>query len=159
MLMQSSVKFFGVAGTLMAAASLAAGGLFMLEMAKPTANSEAQAKHAILVVRGIGCAAPEKSAITATAEGFVNGKREEIPLKLIPLSSPGLYALTRQWPAEGKRVISLVGTNPNFNSQPSLLVKVEGDSVDWAGVTRLSHAPNTQEIEAALNTAVASKLE
>lgn len=160
--MQTKIKLLGIAAALASAASLIAGG-FLLELGKPSANPEAQAKHAVLVVRSIACVAPEKTTVTATAEGVLNGKRQSIPLKLIPLAGEGVYAqstfaLTRQWPADGNWVITLMQANPNFRGQLGLLVKVNGDRVDWAAVTRLSRAPNAQDIDAALNTVVAAKL-
>jgi hypothetical protein len=158
MLMQQKTKVSGPVLALGAAMSLVAGG-FVLQLGKPSANPEAQAKKAILVVRGYACAAPEKTAISATAEGVINGKRESIRLKLIPLSGESTYGLTRQWPSEGKWVITLVQANPRFNSRPSAIVKVAGDAVDWTGITRLSEPPSRQQVEAALNTtSVASRL-
>lgn len=151
-------KVFGLLAALATATLLLAGG-FALQIGKPSANPEAQAKGAVLVVRGYACHDPEKTTVTATAEGIVNGKRETIPLKLIPLSAQSTFALTRQWPLEGKWVITLLETNPNFNGQPSAIVRVDGDSVDFTAVTRLTHPPGKIEVEAALSTmAVASRL-
>ena len=156
--MQHNAKVFAPMVALSAAISLVAGG-FALQIGKPSANPEAQAKNALLVVRGYACAAPEKTTVSAKAEGVVNGKRESIPLKLISLSGESTYALTRQWPAEGKWVVTLVEANPRFKSQPSAIVKIDGNSIDWAGITRLPRPPSSQEIEVALNrTALASKL-
>jgi hypothetical protein len=156
--MQHKTKVFGPFLVFCAAMSLMAGG-FALQLGKPSANPEAQAKNAVLVVRGYACVAPEKTTISATAEGITNGKRESIPLKLIPLSGESTYAVTRQWPSDGKWVITLVEANPRFNSRPSVIVKVNADAVDWAGITRFSEPPSTQQVEAALNTtSVASKL-
>ena len=42
---------------------------------------------------------------------FSRSQRRTIPLELKPLSEPGAYALTQQWPKEGKWVIQLVGKN------------------------------------------------
>ena len=49
--------------------------------------------------------------MTATAVGVVNGERRSIPLELNPLGEPGAFALSQQWPKEGKWVIQLVGRN------------------------------------------------
>ncbi len=149
--MQVKIRLMLAAGALMTAATLIAGG-FALEIGKPSANPEAQAKNAVLVVRGYACHDAEKTTVTASAEGVVNGKRETIPLKLIALSAQSTYALTRQWPADGKWVITLVEANSNFNGQPSAIVRVDGDTVDFAGVTRFTRAPGKTEIETALNT-------
>ncbi len=143
-------KLLAIATIMITAASLIAGG-FWVEIGKPSASPEAQAKHAVLVVRGYACSTPEKIAITAMAEGLVNGKRETIPLKLIPLSAQGTYALTRQWPSEGKWVVTLVGSNPSFSWHASAIAQVDGESVQWASVTRFSHAPAQADVEAALN--------
>jgi len=118
------------------AMSLVAGG-FGLQIGKPSANPEAQAKNALLVVRGYACGAPEKTTVSAIAEGLSMGKRESIALKLFPLSGESTYALTRQWAAEGKWVITSVEANPRFQSQPRAIVTFDGNSVDWAGITRL----------------------
>lgn len=155
--MQHKTKAFAPLIALAAAMSLVAGG-FALQLGKPSSHPEAQAKNAVLVVRGYACIAPEKTTLSATAEGTVNGRRESIPLKLIPLSGESTYALTRQWPSGGKWVITVVEANPRFNSRPSAIVKVEGDAVDWAGITRFTEPPSAQQVEAALNTtSVASK--
>jgi hypothetical protein len=158
MLMQHKTKVFGPGIALCAAMSLTAGSL-ALQIGKPSTNPEAQAKNAVLIVRGYACVAPEKTTVSATAEGIVNGKHQSIPLKLIPLSGESTYALTRQWPTEGKWVITLVEANPRFDLRPSAIVKVDGDAIDWAGITRSSTPPSEEQIEAALNTtSVASKL-
>jgi hypothetical protein len=158
MLMQHNAKVFAPVVALGAAISLIAGG-FALQIGKPSANPEAQAKNALLVVRGYACVAPEKTTISGVAEGIVNGKRESIPLKLIPLSGESIYALTRQWPAEGKWVITLIEANPRFPSRPSAIVNISGNSVDWPGITRLPRPPSAQEVEVALKTTtLASKL-
>ena len=156
--MKHITKILGAAIALCAAMSLFAGG-FALQLGKPSTNSEAHAKSAVLVVRGYACVAPEKTTVSATAEGTVNGRRQSIPLKLVPLSGESTYALIRQWPTEGKWVITLVETNPRFDSRPSAVVKVDRDTIDWAGITRFSQPPSTEQIEGVLNTtSVVSKL-
>ena len=154
--MQTKMKLFAIAAALATAASLIAGG-FGIEIGNPSGNPEAQAKHAVLMVRSVGCLAPDKTTFTGSAEGLINGKRQTVALKLIPLKAPGSYAVTRQWPADGQWVISLTATNPGTTWHPSVLVKVNGDRFDWAGVMRFSRAPNAQEIEAALNTTMAAQ--
>lgn len=146
-----SRRIFVLTTVLTSSVALMAGG-FALEIGNPSANPEAQAKHAVLVVRGYACTHPEKTSITATAEGIVKGKRETIPLKLVPLASSNSYAVTRQWPAEGRWVVTLSATNPGFQSQPSAILSVNGDSADFASVKRTNRAPTTEEVQAALNT-------
>lgn len=150
-------KILGFAATLGAALSLMAGG-FALEIGKPSANPEAQAKNAVLVVRGFACVDQEKTTVTGTAEGILNGRHESVALKLIPLSAQSTYAVTQQWPAQGNWVLTFVMANPRFQGQQSAIVKVEGGSVDWAGIKRVPRTPTKDDIEAALNTtAVAAR--
>ncbi len=154
--MQYTSKLLSLAAALATGASLLAGG-FLLQVGNPSANPEAKAQHAVLVVRGYACTNPEKVTVTATAEGIVNGKRETIPLKLTTLSAQGTYALTRQWPEEGEWVIALVGSNPKYQWQPASIVHVVGDTADFTSVRQLNHPPSATEVEAALHTTVASR--
>jgi hypothetical protein len=138
------------------AVSLMAGA-FVLQIGKPSSNPEAQAKNAALVVRGYACVEQEKTTVTGTAEGIVNGQRETVRLKLIPLSAESSYAVTQQWPNNGKWVVTFVLTNPHFGQQ-SAIVKVDGGTVDWAGVMRINRAATSGDIEEALNaTTVAAR--
>jgi hypothetical protein len=93
--------------TMAALATQVFAGGFYLTLGNPEANAEAKQANAVLVVRADGCHEPEKATVTATATGAVNGKRQSIPLKLTKLSAPGTYALTQQWPKDGKWVIEL----------------------------------------------------
>lgn len=150
--MQIRVKLFTVAAIAASAAATLIAGSFVLDIGRPSANPEAQAKRAVLVVRSSACTHPEKTSITANAEGMVNGKRKTVSLKLVPLSGAGVYAVTKQWPAGGRWVVTLYAANPSYPIPQSAIVSVKGDSVDLASVKRSSHAPTAEEIEAALRT-------
>jgi hypothetical protein len=65
----------------------------------------------VAVIKAVGCHDPATAKVTATAIGVVNGERRTIPLELKPLGEPGAYALSQQWPKEGKWVIQVVGRN------------------------------------------------
>ncbi len=93
------------------AAPLFAGGFF-LQLGNPEANPEAQKLHAVVVIQAAGCHDPAGAQVTATAVGTVGGQRRTIPLKVEKLSDAGTFALTQQWPRDGKWVIEIVGTNP-----------------------------------------------
>jgi hypothetical protein len=92
------------------AGQLWAGGFF-LTLGNPEANPEARRLNAVLTIQAAGCHDPAAAAVTATAIGTVNGERREIPLKLEKLSGAGMFALTQQWPKEGRWVLRLVGKN------------------------------------------------
>lgn len=132
------------------AAPLWAGGMW-LEIGNPAANPEAVAKQAVVVARITACHSPEKTALTATAEGLTNGGRESIPLKVIRLSKPDSFAVTREWPQSGEWVVKIVATNPEYKGRAtSVLVPVGSDSFNWTGVKYYPHAPTTAEVDAAL---------
>lgn len=92
------------------ACQLLAGG-FWLQLGNPEANAEARRNNAVAVVKAVGCHHPETAQLSANAIGIVDGRRQSIPLKLIPLAEPATYALAQQWPREGHWVIHLVGRN------------------------------------------------
>ena len=92
------------------ACQLLAGG-FWLQLGNPEASPEARNKHAVLIVEPVGCHHPETAQVTATAIGIVDGKRQNIQLKVLPLSDPGKYFISRQWPNTGRWVIQLTGRN------------------------------------------------
>jgi hypothetical protein len=146
--MKSRAKLAVFALGLAAAVSLIAGG-FVLQIGKPSANPEAQAKNAVMVVRGYACVDQDKTTVKGTAEGIVNGTRTSVALNLIPLAGQDTYAVTQQWPNEGNWVLTFTMTHPRFGQQGAM-VRVDGPNVDWAGISRLSHAPAKEDIEAAL---------
>ncbi len=102
------------------AGQLFAGG-FYLTLGNPEANPEAKAANAVLVLRMDGCHEPEKATVTASATGIVDGKQQTIPLKLTKLSAPGTYALTQQWPKEGKWVLALSANDRDQRSTYTLV--------------------------------------
>jgi hypothetical protein len=92
------------------AGQLLAGG-FYLSLGNPEASPEARKVNAVLTIKATGCHDPALAKVTATAIGLVNGERREIALKLAPLSTPGMFALSQQWPREGRWIIRLSATN------------------------------------------------
>src|SRR5947208_16449564 len=96
-------------GFLLASTFAMAGG-FDIEFGNPTANSDPKAKDTAVVVRATGCHNPEQAVFTATAEGKVDGKRQSIPLQVIALSTPGTYAVKKQWPDKGAWVLTFAGS-------------------------------------------------
>jgi hypothetical protein len=99
-------------GTLLLACAgqLLAGG-FYLQLGNPEANPAAKKMNAAVVIKATGCHDPATATVTATAIGVVNGERRSIPLEVKPLGGPGEFALSQQWPKEGKWVIQLTAKN------------------------------------------------
>ena len=82
-----------------------------MQLGNPEANAEARKMNAAVVIKAAGCHDPATAKVTATAIGVVNGERRTIPLEVKALGGAGEFALTQQWPKEGKWVIQLVGKN------------------------------------------------
>jgi hypothetical protein len=99
-----------LAALLALAGQLFAGG-YWLQLGNPDASTEARKANAVVTIKAVGCHDPETAQVTATATGMVDGKRQSIPLKLTKLSETGMFALSQQWPKEGRWVIELVGRN------------------------------------------------
>ncbi len=131
-------------------APLLAGAL-MLEVGNPVANPEAKARNAVLVARITACHSPEKTSVTATAEGLVDGNRQSIPLTVIRLSTPGTFAVKHEWPRRGTWAVKMVATNPDYKDYATgILAPGNGDSFEWAAVKRYTHAPTAEDLEAVL---------
>jgi len=114
-----------VAAVLALAGQLFAGG-FWLQLGNPEASAEARKVNAVVTIKATGCHDPALAKVTATAIGMVDGQRRSIPLKLDKLSEPGAYALSQQWPKEGRWVIELVARNDQQFTNTLLTAGPEG---------------------------------
>lgn len=92
------------------AGQLCAGGFF-LQLGNPEASPEGRKSNAVLTIKAAGCQDPATARLSASAIGMVNGQRREIPLTVTRLSEPGMFAISQQWPREGKWVIRLEAKN------------------------------------------------
>lgn len=110
------------------------GGGFYLELGTPSASHDPGARDAVVLVQFIGCHQPEKGVLTASAEGIVEGQRRTVAVKAKPLAKPGLYAIERQWPAEGKWVLRLEGKHPTVPVLTTTLVKLTADGFERKGM-------------------------
>jgi hypothetical protein len=126
-------------------------GALVLDVGNPTADPEATAKKAVVVARMTACTSPEKTTVTATAEGILRGKRQSIPLKVISLAAAGTFAVTQEWPKEGTWAVKLVATNPEYKGySTAVLVPLQNDVPRWGAVKHVFHAPTPDEIDAVL---------
>jgi hypothetical protein len=108
--MKNAIRSCAATMTLVFVNQLLAGGFYLL-MGNPEASPEAKKLNAVVTIEATGCHDPALAKLTATAIGVVNGERREIPLNLEALSKPGMFALTRQWPKDGRWVIRVEATN------------------------------------------------
>lgn len=136
------------AAALAIAGQIWAGG-FWLQLGNPEASPEARKANAVFTIKAWGCHDPATATVTAAAIGVVNGKRQAIPLVVARLSETGMFAISRQWPKDGRWVIQLVGRNGEQFTNTLV-------SAGPAGVDRLHAKSDIKkfgdgEIEAMLN--------
>ena len=148
--MRTSV--ISAAATIVIGLPLLAGAL-IVEIGNPSANPEALSKHAVLVARTTACHSPQKTSLTASAEGAIDGQRRTIPLKLIPLSAPGTFGVAHEWPSTGTWAVKIVARNPEYqNYATGALIRFHGDSAEWSSVKHYFHEPTGAELAAMLDT-------
>jgi hypothetical protein len=83
---------------------------FSFMIGSPVAAQSFHAKSAVFVFRAKGCGEPATLRVSGTAEGLVNGARRSVRLtRLTAMSTPGVYAVDREWPVEGLWLINLTG--------------------------------------------------
>jgi hypothetical protein len=92
-------------GTILLIAMPLLGGGFWLQLGNPEASPEARQLKAVLTVHAMGCADPARATLEAEAIGFVKGERKTIPLQPAKMSGAGKWAITQQWPSEGRWVL------------------------------------------------------
>jgi hypothetical protein len=88
----------------------ALGEGFTFTLGSPVASQDFRAKGAAFVFRAEGCADTAKVQVSGTAEGLLKGERKSIPLQVLPMAKPGIYAVYQAWPAEGWWVVNLKGS-------------------------------------------------
>jgi hypothetical protein len=132
---------------LASAIALWAGGLFVVP-GNPEANAEAHAHKAVLTLKLAGCHEPQKALLTATAIGVVDGRKQTITLKIDPLSEPGTYALTSQWPDKGRWVLEFVAKDQGRIA--STLVGAGPGGIERDTAKMGMHEPVPEEVAALL---------
>ncbi len=137
-------RFF--AGLLLAAPMFAGG--FFLTLGNPAASHDPAAKDAVMIVRPDGCHEPQKAIVRGTAEGLINGKRVSVPLHMVALSQPGMYAVKREWPAEGNWVLRLEAQDGDRHT--SAIVKVHAGGFDRKGAKYVMAKASNEDVESAL---------
>ena len=80
----------------------------------------------------------------------MQGKRQIVALSPVALSTPGIYAISRTWPAEGKWVLKLEGRHTAASAVTSTLVKLTGDSFERKGAVMKPGVADADSLEAML---------
>jgi hypothetical protein len=88
-------------GSLLAATAFVRFGPPWISIEYPANPYDAASRGAFLLVHAFHHGTPVNFPVSGTAEGLVNGTRRTISLEFKDTSRPGVYALQKQWPAEG----------------------------------------------------------
>jgi hypothetical protein len=80
----------------------------------------------------------------------VNGRRQPVTLKPIPLSQPGTYALKREWPAEGNWVVAV--TTAYLQAGTSSLIPMGEAGFERQAVKYFNRPFTRHELEALLHS-------
>ena len=115
-------------------------------------------RGAYLLVHAFHHGTPVGLPVSGTAEGIVDGKRRTVTLDFTTTSRPGVFALARQWPAEGRWLLAITVAQGEDGDGATALVRlapeggiaaVEVPSRQQGGWT-IPLAVSRRDIEAAL---------
>ena len=133
-----------------AVAALAFAQTFTFTIGSPVASLDGRSKLAAFVFRTEGCADATKAQIDGTAEGLIQGTRKSVALKLVAMSTPGVYAVYPTWPADGDWVVSLHGTCAGASA--SALIPIGPGGFIRASSKFFPRLATAAELDAALQT-------
>jgi|GEM_PF-3089917 hypothetical protein len=113
-LLKGSAAVMAAAAVPVVLTSAVRAGGFVISADLPRASHPAELQECALVVVPGGCHGPG-STVEITLEGVQNGKRVTRTLKPVAVEKDSytLYGVRRDWPAEGRWVISVVATSPH----------------------------------------------
>ena len=79
-----------------------------ISIESPVNPYDPTARGALLLVHATFREGPSQvSDVIGSAEGIVNGQRKSVALRFEATGKPDVYALRKQWPAEGRWVLKL----------------------------------------------------
>jgi len=144
--MQTGKSLLFAAAIAVSVANIATAGGFMLQVGNPNASAEAQAMKAFITVKTVGCHDPSNAELSAAAIGMKDGKRERIPVRVRRLS-PGMFAVARQWPAEGQWTLEFVARHRTSGIVASALVNAAPEGFDRGSVKLIPGEPSPDAID------------
>lgn len=128
-----------------------------LSIESPVNPFDSANRGAILLVHAVTREGPASvSSLDASAEGVVNGARRTVPLRLDATPAPGVFAVRRQWPAEGTWLLRITLQNT------TALVTLDGSGVSGVRVPtqrasadgfEIPRAVGAREIDSTLSAA------
>ena len=106
------------------AAHHAAAGPPWIAIEYPANPLDRTTKGAYLLVHAFHHGTPVGLPVSGTAEGMVDGKRRTIALDFTATSRAGVYALRRQWPAEGAWLLVITVSQGGADDGATALVRL-----------------------------------
>lgn len=113
---------------LLVVAAPVSGGPPWITIEYPGNPLDPQTRNAFLVVHAWHHNEAVAIPVSGTAEGLVGDTRRSIPLRFSALSRTGAFALTKQWPDDGRWVLALhVKQAEGEGNTASALVRLNAD--------------------------------
>ena len=91
-----------------------------ISIESPPNPHDRSTRGALLVVRTYHHGDQRDQGIRGTAEGIVAGERRTVRLDFARTAQPGVYALRRHWPAEGRWAL-VISTGPEAGAATALV--------------------------------------
>ena len=122
------------------ATSASAGGQQVVAEATPDGQA--------IVVRTYRCGTPASLSLHAVAEGIAGAERRTIALEVVRGEEPGVFKVSRQWPAEGRW--ALVFTVAGGHAVSTLVTLEPGPGIRIASQKSTYERPSAERVAAAL---------
>jgi hypothetical protein len=125
--MQSRTRILGLAALFAAAlATPAVAGPPWISIELPANPYDRDTRGAFLLVHAFHHGTPVSFPVTGTAEGIVGGERRTITLEFVRTERDGVYALRKQWSAEGVWTL-VIRANQGPNDAATAIVELGAD--------------------------------
>ncbi|MDQ6886869.1 MAG: hypothetical protein M3068_06190 [Gemmatimonadota bacterium] len=92
----------------------------------PANPFDGASRNAFLIVHSYHHQTPMSAELVGTAEGLVGSARRSVHLRFDPTSRAGVYALRKQWPAEGTWML-VISTSAHEGEGATALVDLAAD--------------------------------
>jgi hypothetical protein len=115
----------------------------------PAKAFDSASHGAVLLVHARWCDPGFPNSIAGIADGVVNGKRQTLPLRIVPTSHEDVYAIHPQWPPDGIWVLTI--TANEHTSVSSVVTLNRKGSVGKDSVITLSRKATDADVIAALH--------
>jgi hypothetical protein len=93
-----------------------------------------------LLVHTYRCGTPSEFTVIGTADGLVDGQARSLPLKLTRTAEASVFAVERQWPSEGRWVLTFrteggAFVNALVELQPGATLRIASQESTYRKIT------------------------